>query len=328
MSDKILITGGAGFIGRRVVARFLEAESRIISLGLPSDQRPTEWPKTVDMIACNILDPIALRDAVRGCNTIIHLAGPVGLAGDYDGQWAAFVDGTRNICMTAEAGASVVVVSSIAVYGSYIQDRVCDEQTGFGPFCGAYGRAKQGQEDIARQIAKERGLDLTIIRPANVYGLGGGGAWGDRLLDSIAKTGGALIGEADTNNAGLLHVDNLADALFLCARLAKASGKIYNVCDGEDVSWARFMTDMAQLVGKPSPPHYPLKDILALIDANEDPARMIPPSDPNLPFMEGVNLVGFDNRISSQAIRSDIKWSPKIRYEAEMERWNKLHGND
>ncbi len=318
----VLVTGGTGFIGQRVTERLLSGDWAVVSFSLPGETGPDGWRDRVHLRHGDILDAASVQGAAQGCDLIIHLAGLVGHGGDYERQWAIFVDGTGHVCEAAHAaGARLVVSTSIAAYGTHIQTHICHEEVGHGPWAGAYGRAKQGQEDIARQFAEALGLELTLIRPANVYGLGGGGAWGDRLLEAIQTSGGALIGEAETNNAGLVHVDNLADAIFLAGTQSAAIGRTYNVCDGEDVSWARFMTDMAGLVDKPRPPHFALEDVLALVRTNENPAAVIGPKDPNLPFLEGINLVGFDNRFPSDRIRSELCWVPHISYADAMAAW-------
>lgn len=317
---RVLVTGGTGFIGRRVVSRFLSEGYDVASFALPGETLPDNWDGRVAARSGNLLEPASLAAACKDSNLVIHLAGLVGHGGDYDLQWRIFVDGTRNVCEAAgSVGARLVVATSIAVYGTHIQDRVCDEEAGHGPWAGAYGRAKQGQETVALELAAKLSIPLTLIRPANVYGLGGGGAWGDRLIEAIRASGGALIGEADMNNAGLTHVDNLADAIFLAATLPAAIGRAYNVCDGEDVTWARFMTDMAALAGRPRPPLYPLQDVLDLVKANENPAELKGPENTALPFMEGVNLVGFHNRFPNDRICRDLGWTPRILYSDALE---------
>lgn len=318
---RVLVTGGTGFIGRRTVARFLAAGWEATSFSLPGEAAPAEWPRTVRMTHGDLADRAALADAAAGADLLVHLAALVGHAGDYDRQWAIIAEGTRNACTAIAAqGGRAVVASSIAVYGTRIQTGTCREEDGFGPWAGAYGRAKQGQEEAARAVMDAHGLPLAIIRPANVYGLGGGGAWGDRLLELIRATGGAVFGDADRNDAGLTHVDNLADALFLAGTRPEAVGRTYNVCDGNGVTWRRFMDDMAALAGMPPPPAYPIAEVMAAVLANEDPAELIGPRDPAIPRLEGLNLVGFDNRIDASRIRAELGWRPHVTYAEAMAR--------
>ena len=64
----------------------------------------------------------------------------------------------------------------------------------------------------------------------------------------------------------------------------------------------------------PPPPVYPLADLLQLTEANEDPANLIGPRQEGLPFLEGLNLIGFDNRISADHIRNRLGWRPALSY--------------
>lgn len=319
---RVLVTGGSGFIGRRVVRRFLDAGWDATSFSLPGETAPAEWLGNVRMVHGDLRHPRDLDRAVDGADLVIHLAATVGLAGYYQEQWDIIADGTRAVCEAA-AGVRFVVASSIAVYGTLIQTQTCREDNGHGPWAGAYGWAKQGQERAALEVAERTGSALTLIRPANVYGLGGASAWGDRLIEGIRATGGAVFGDARINNAGLVYVENLADALFLAGTCDEAIGRTYNVCDEEPISWRRFMDDMAALAGMPPPPAIAIEDALVAISTNEDPANKVPPKDPALGSMEGLNLVGFDNRIDAARIRAELGWVPKITYTdalAEMQR--------
>lgn len=314
---RVLVTGGTGFIGRRVVRRFLDTGWDATSLSLPGEGAPAEWPRAVRMVHGDLRNESDLQQAVEGADLVIHLAAIVGVAGHYPEQWDVIAVGTRQVCEAA-AGRRMVVASSIAVYGTLIQTQVCREDDGHGPWAGAYGWAKQGQELAALDVAARTGAGLTLIRPANVYGLGGSSAWGDRLIEGIKATGGAVFGDAHSNNAGLVYVENLADALFLAGTREEAIGRTYNVCDEEPISWRRFMDDMAAMAGMPPPPTIPIDAALAAIGANEDPANKVSPKDPALGSMEGLNLVGFDNRIDASRIRAELGWKPAITYAAAL----------
>lgn len=328
--SRVLVTGGPGFIGRRVVQRFLARGWDVTSFSLPGEPPIASWTASVRMAHGDLGNLQAVADAASGCDLAIHLAAPVGVAGRYQWQWDIIAEGTRNVCEAIAAqGGRAVVASSIAVYGTLIQTQLCREDDGHGPWAGAYGRGKQGQELVALEIAQRTSMPLTLIRPANVYGLGGSSAWGDRLLAAFTASGGAVFGQAEQNDAGLVHVENLADALFLAGTCDAAIGRTYNVCDENGVTWRRFSDDMAAIAGKPPPPTIGLTEALAIVNANEDPANMIEPKDPNLPSMEGLNLVGYDNRIDSSRIREELGWSPIIGYSEAMNAiardWRKEH---
>lgn len=316
---RVVVTGGPGFIGRRVIRRFLDAGWAVTSFSLPGEQARPDWDNRVRMAYGDLADRQQVEQAFADCQLLVHLAAPVGVAGRYQWQWEVIAEGTRNACQAIAAnGGRAVVASSIAVYGTLIRQQVCREDDGHGPWAGAYGRGKQGQELAAREVADRTAMPLTLIRPANVYGLGGNSAWGDRLLDAITATGGAVFGAAERNGAGLVYVENLADALFLAGTRAEAIGRTYNVCDENGVTWRQFADDMAAIVDKPPPPAIPLDAALQIVEANEDPPNLVEPKDPALPSMEGLNLVGFSNQIDSRRIRAELGWAPRIDYARAM----------
>lgn len=317
--SRVLVTGGPGFIGRRVVQRFLSQGWDVTSFSLPGEAPNAAWRGVVAMMHGDLGDRDAVAQAAADCDLVIHLAAPVGVAGRYKWQWDAIVEGTRHVCEAIAArGGRAVVASSIAVYGTRIQTGICREDDGHGPWAGAYGRAKQGQELVAQEIAMATGMPLTLVRPGNVFGLGGASAWGDRLLDAFAATGGAVFGDAEVNDAGLVYVENLADALFLAGTLPQAVGRTYNVCDENGVTWRRFCDDMAAIAGQAPPPVISIAEAMAIVRANEDPAHLIEPRDPAMFSMEGLNLVGFANRFDSTRIRAELGWHPRVGYDAAM----------
>ncbi len=314
-SRRALVTGAPGFIGRRVVQRLLDAQWDVTSFSLPGEASHSAWTGRVRMAHGDLVDAEAVSAAAEGATLAVHLAAPVGVAGRYDWQLTTMVHGTQSVCRAMAAmGGRVVVVSSIAVYGDLIQRQICHEDDGFGAWQGAYGRAKQAKERIALELAATYSIPMTIIRPGNVYGLGGASAWGDRLIDLVRQTGGAVIGDGEANDAGLVHADNLADAIYLAATRAEAVGRTYNVVDGNGITWRRFMDDMALLAGKPPPPNYPLDSVIDAALANEDPAACRDPVDPAIPTLEGLNLIAYDNRIDASRIRSELGWSPSLSY--------------
>ena len=132
MPDKILITGGAGFIGRHVADRLLEQghhvrvlDSLIEQVHGPRAQdthRPAHLPADIDFVKGDVRDMDRLRDALRGVDKVVHLAAEVGV-----GQSMYAVDryvsvndlGTACLmqCLIAEPVARLVTASSMSVYG-------------------------------------------------------------------------------------------------------------------------------------------------------------------------------------------------------------------
>ena len=136
----VLVTGGTGFIGRRVIEALLAREPcvSVRSFSLPGESAPAAWGSRVELLRGDVADAAAVSQAMRGVRTVIHLAALLG-AGGYEEHRRITVEGTRHLLEAALAEAArVVVVSSVAVYGEQVRTRVCGEELGPGPHLGPY----------------------------------------------------------------------------------------------------------------------------------------------------------------------------------------------
>ena len=309
----VLVTGAGGFIGRRLVAALLDRNLETVALALPDEAVPADWEGRVRIVRGDIRSAENVRAAVQGTGTVFHLAALVGIGGTFEDHWNVTVEGSRHVYeAAADAGSRVVVTTSICAYGDRIAKAVCAEDSERGAHQGAYGRAKQAQEDVAWEVREKSGLDVVIVRPSNVYGVGSG-PWVEGML-AMLQAGFVTVPGDGSGNAGMVHVDNLVDALLLLAGHPGASGQIYNVCDGTDVTWRRYFDDLAGVAGVDPPGTTPLEELRAPALANEDPAGLVDPKDPGILPLEALNLIGSDNRFDTTKIRA-IGWSPRVSFE-------------
>src|SRR5579872_4448233 len=144
----VLVTGGTGFIGRRLVQRLRDGrEVRVLSRELAPAHTPG-----VHVVLGDIRNATAVRQAVEGVETVFHLAGKAHrVSARHDGaeQRSITVEGTRTL-LDAAAEASVrhfVFVSTLAVYGRPDSDGPHDESTPRRPDT-PYGAAKRDAEDL------------------------------------------------------------------------------------------------------------------------------------------------------------------------------------
>jgi nucleoside-diphosphate-sugar epimerase len=163
---RILVTGGAGFIGTNLVDYYIEKQQRVLTIDIAMPPVPSVkncW-KQVDLF-----DKEALRAAVHDFKPthVVHLAARTDLAGKTDGDYAVNTDGTLNL-VTALAGLSslekIVFASSMLVCKpGYIPVHDLD----FAPTT-VYGESKKNMELLIRgqQIAAE----WIIVRPSSIWG--------------------------------------------------------------------------------------------------------------------------------------------------------------
>lgn len=174
----ILVTGGRGFIGARLVADLLNqsAEVRVLDDGSRGD---AELPAEVDSIDGDVRDAEALREACRGVEAVAHLAAVQGTQNFYEIPDAVLDVNLRGVLNVAQACAAegvrrLVFSSSSEVYGIPTEfptpesaPLVVPEPT--NPRW-SYGASKIAGELVVTHTARRHGFEYVILRYHNVYG--------------------------------------------------------------------------------------------------------------------------------------------------------------
>ncbi|HRA48918.1 MAG TPA: NAD-dependent epimerase/dehydratase family protein, partial [Thermomicrobiales bacterium] len=216
---RVLITGGAGFLGINLVRHLLDQGIAVTSL----DIAPFDYPDARDRIRVvtgDIRDKAAVELAMDGCDAVVHCAAALPLY-SADDIYTTDVVGTRIVLTTAlEKGIQRAVhISSTAVYG--IPDhhplKEDDKLDGVGP----YGQAKIQAEMVALDL-RAKGLIVPIIRPKSFIGperLGVFSLLYDWALDG---RGFPILGNGK-NKYQLLDVADLCTAINLCLTLPEAT---------------------------------------------------------------------------------------------------------
>jgi nucleoside-diphosphate-sugar epimerase len=250
---RLLVTGANGFVGKPLCAE-LRRQGLSVRAAMRSHGQLSAHGETVIVGAIDAETKWA--DALRGVDTVIHLAARVHVMKDKAADpLTEFLKvnlyGTSNLAQqAANAGVKrLVYVSSIKVNGESTGARPLAETDEPDPQ-DPYAISKLQAEQVLQRIAKETGLEIVIVRPPLVYGPGVKGNF-FRLLAAIDK--GIPLPLAGANNLrSLVYVGNLADALVVCATHSAAAGQIYLVSDGEDVSAAMLVEKIAHALGRRS----------------------------------------------------------------------------
>lgn len=248
---RVLVTGATGFIGARVaeVLHLKEGfEMRALVHSPASAARLARLP--VELVQGDLKDAAAVRRLVEGCQGVVHCA--VGTAwGQRREIFAVTVGGTRHLAEAAlEAGARLVHLSTISVYGDDLALRgTIDESRPPAPIRGSdYGESKLAAEQVVVAAAR-RGLEAVILRPARVYGPFSR-IFIQRPVPAIARGAFRWLGDPDVP-ADMVYVDNVVAAIVaaLSAPAAAARGEAYNVGEENGISWREFYQFFAERLG-------------------------------------------------------------------------------
>lgn len=315
LKEPVLITGAAGFIGRRLLNRLLNEGVQVIALDITACPESLSDKGNLEWVQGSVAEYPDVLAATAKAKTIFHLAAMVGDWGSAEQHALVTVTGTEHVftaALVSEHRPLVVLASSIVVYGEQIAQGGCHEGLPMGHTFGPYSESKQAQEKLALAYLQQ-GLDIRIVRPANVYGAGSK-PWVEDLCAELKRGVPALISGGDFN-AGLVHVDNVVEILIRVARAQALAGQIFNAADEEPVTWKRYMNDMAKLCQAPKPGSVPrvLAGTMAL--ALERSYRLLGLATRPPLTREALNLVGSEHRITMAKTRTVLSYKPLVRYE-------------
>jgi nucleoside-diphosphate-sugar epimerase len=197
-----------------------------------------------------------LAAALRGVDVVVHLAARVHMMNDdAPDTLTEFrrvnVEGTVALARAAvEHGVRrIVFVSSVKVNGEATAGRPFTDDDAPAPQ-DPYGVSKREAEDALRMIGTRTGMEITIVRPALVYGPGVRANF-LHLLKTVER-GIPLPLPNIQNRRSLVGVENLADLLVECVGHPGAANETFMASDGEDVSTRELVARMAKALGRPA----------------------------------------------------------------------------
>lgn len=295
--DPILITGAAGFVGSALVNALQDRPLRRALRKAAPDARAG------DFVIGNIGPASDWREALQGIDCVIHLAARTHVLREFENDPLASyrlanVDATRNIALQAAAAGvrRFVFLSSVKVNGEFTETTPFTENDPPRPL-DAYGRSKQEAEDLLRQIGKETGMEIVILRPPLVYGPGVKGNF-LRLLKLVDRETPLPLASVH-NLRSLVFINNLVDAILACVETPAAAGKTYLVSDGEDVSTPELVRRMALALDR-RPRLLPC------------PVSLLHLGGTVLGKRDEIQRLTGSLQVNSRALREDLGWRPRF----------------
>jgi len=245
----VMVTGATGFVGRALC-------DQLVALGyavVPAVR--TSSGLSCEVVVGSIGTTTDWRGALAGCDAVVHLAARVHIMQDSAADPLALyrevnTAGTLNLArQAAQAGVKrFVFISTIKVNGEG-RDAPYREADSEAPE-DAYAISKWEAEQGLRQIERETGLVVVILRPPLVYGPGVKANF-QRLLRTVARGWPLPLG-AIRNRRSLLYLGNFVDAIRVCVEHPAAAGQTFLLDDGEPISTPELIRAVAQAMGQPA----------------------------------------------------------------------------
>lgn len=259
---RVLVTGGAGFIGQHVVRALRRAGYEVRVYDNLSTGRRENLPGdgSVELVVGDVRDAPRLSAAAAGCAAIIHLAAHVSMACSYAEPrlyYEVNVDGTFNVGEAARQNGvrRLVFASSASVYGD--PGSACHEALPPNP-CSPYGFSKLFGELLLRQeTLLNPELSVTCLRKFNVYGpgqpLASPSAGVVTIFGARLRRGEplSLCGDGQQKR-DFVHVRDIAEAYRRALDLDQPGWRAINIGSGQGVTLLELVRELSAVLGVPA----------------------------------------------------------------------------
>lgn len=246
--DRVLVTGGSGFVGGALLEHLVAEGREVRALARSDASAALLAAKGASPARGDVLDPGSLEAAVRGCDTVFHVAGVNAMClRDPRTMIRANVDGAANVVRAAVTAnvARVVVTSTAAAIGERRGTIGREDSPHRGAYLSSYERSKADGERIALTLGRELGIEVVCVNPSSVQGPGRTGGSAQLLLRLV---NGRLPALVDTT----ISLVDVADCTrgHVLARARGEPGERY-VLNGATLSARDAVELLRRLWGRP-----------------------------------------------------------------------------
>lgn len=339
----MLVTGGTGFLGRKLVDRLL-AEGRPVAV-LGRTPAPDLAARGVRFIPASLEDADAVRTACAGVTTVFHIAAKVGVWGRYDDFFRANVLGTRAVIEGCRLhGVRRLVYTStpsVVYHGGDLAG--ADESLPLTTRCPSPYPLTKAVAEREVLAANSAALRTVALRPHLIWGVGD-----PHLVPRVlarARAGRLRIVGDGRNRVDLVHVENAVDAhllaeqaLIVCHPLddklpgvtdgdgstchlmddklkgpRRVDGRAFFITNGEPVRLWDWINDLLRALGeRPVTKHVPLRTAVALGAACEVAWRLLPVGgEPPMTRFIATELAR-EHWFDLTAARRDLGYVPRV----------------
>jgi len=249
--SNVLVTGGTGFLGRRIVERLL-AQGRAVTV-LARKPAPDLEKRGVRFICTPLDDSVAVSAACRGVETVFHVAAQVGVWGKYNDFYRTNVLGTRALldgCRVHGVRNFIHTSTPSVVYNGH-DLAGANESLPLTTACPSPYPLTKAIAEREVLAANSETLRTVALRPHLIWGTGDPHLV-PRILER-ARAGRLRIVGNGKNRVDMVHIENAVDAHLLAehALRTSAAGKAYFITNGEPVVLWDWINQLLVALGEP-----------------------------------------------------------------------------
>jgi UDP-glucose 4-epimerase len=253
---RILVTGGAGFVGSAVTRRLVDAGARVTVLDDLFTGKADAVPTGAQLVDGSVTDFDLVRRLVAEHSLVFHMAARNIIASTANplDDYATNIGGTLNILLAARESKvdRVVYTSSASVYGNPRSIPI-NEDDGLWTLS-PYAVSKLGGENYCTAFAESYGLRVATVRYSNVYGPGQRpdnpycGVVSKFLVEAHAGRPVTIHGDGEQTR-DYTYIDDAVEATLLAAVHPRAEGEVFNVGTGIETSVNRLAAAIGAALG-------------------------------------------------------------------------------
>ena len=245
---KIFVTGADGFIGSHLVELLVEEGFDVTALCIYNSSGSWGWlenispltKKEIKVILGDVRDPLCVKQAMKGCDTVFHLAALIAIPYSYEAP-SSYIDtnihGTLNVLQAARDLdiRKLVHTSTSETYGTAQFVPITEDHPLIGQ--SPYSASKIGADQMAISFWKSFELPVTILRPFNTYGpRQSNRAVIPQIITQIAKGKNQIKLGALTPTRDFNFVADTCRAFLAVARSKNTLGEIINSASNFEIS--------------------------------------------------------------------------------------------
>jgi len=315
-AEKILVTGGTGFLGKSLIGRLVAEGYPVRVLARKLSDTESLKRQGVEIVYGDVAHTASLEEALRGIDLVVHAA--AGTSGSQKDSETATLQGTRNVIEIGKRCGikKLVYISSCSVYGvaEYKTNQLVNEDSSLERFPerrGTYSASKQEAERFVIDEMETGKFPVVILRPGTIYGPGGD-IFTPMMGFSLFKKAFIVIGNGKFE-LPFVYVDNLTGAIVKSIQHDEANNQIFNVVDSERINKKRYMKELIQqLYPKAYRFYFPYALMYFLVWCQEVLCRLLK----RKPFLTRYRLISSQRNIKydNSKIVKKLKWHPQVSF--------------